>query len=70
MEAIESKRGPESVFKGKTTGAVSELLENNDISKKVPTNKTDLFQPLDKQISINFLNVFYQINIKPGTLIK
>ena len=36
------------VFKGQTTGAVSELLEKkNIISKKVPTNKTNLFQLLD-----------------------
>ena len=35
------------VFKGQTTGEVSELLEKNNISKKVPANKADLLQPLD-----------------------
>ena len=48
------------VFIRQTTGAVSELLQkNNIISKKVLVNKTDLFEPL-----INLLNVFCQINIK------
>ena len=48
------------VFIRQSTGAVSELLQkNNIISKKVLVNKTDLFEPL-----INLLNVFCQINIK------
>ena len=40
------------VFKGQTTGAVSELLEkNNIISKKGPANKTGLFQALDLNLN-------------------
>ena len=40
------------IFKVHTTGAVSELLEkNNIISKNVPANETEFFQPLD--LSVN-----------------
>ena len=40
------------VFKVHTTGAVSEFLEkNNIISKNVPPNETEFFQPLD--LSVN-----------------
>ena len=40
------------IFKGQSTGAVSDLLEKNSIiSKKVPVNKTDLLQLLD--LSVN-----------------
>ena len=52
------------VFKGQTTGAVSELLEkNNIISKKVPANKTGLFQALDLNLNKSskcFLSDKYQ----------
>ena len=34
------------VFKGQTTNLVTEALERNNIlSKTVPNNRTDLFQP-------------------------
>ena len=40
------------VFKGQTTGAVSQLLEENHcLSVKVPANHTDLFQPLDLTVN-------------------
>ena len=56
------------VFKGQTTGAVSELLEkNNIILKKVPANKTDLFQPLDLSFNKSF-KCSLPDNTKPGTL--
>ena len=56
------------VFKGQTTGAVSELLEkNNIILKKVPGNKTDLFQPLDLRVNKSF-KCSLPDNTKPGTL--
>ena len=40
------------VFKGQTTGAVTQLLEENSIlSVKVPANHTNLFQPLDLTVN-------------------
>ena len=40
------------VFKGQTTNLVTEVLERNNIlSKKVPNNHTNLFQPLDLTIN-------------------
>ena len=52
------------VFIRQTTGAVSELLEkNNIISKKVLVNKTDLFQPFDLSVNKSskcFLSDKYQ----------
>lgn len=40
------------VFKGQTTGAVNQILEENNIlSVKVPANHTNLFQPLDLTVN-------------------
>ena len=40
------------VFKGQTTGAVLQLLEENHcLSVKAPANHTDLFQPLDLTVN-------------------
>ena len=51
------------VFKGGTSGAVSELLEKKNIISKVSANKTDLFQPLDLSVNKSskcFLSNKYQ----------
>ena len=51
------------VFKGATTGAVSELLEKKNIISKVSANKTDLFQQLDLSVNKSskcFLSNKYQ----------
>ena len=61
------------IFKGQSTGTVSDLLEKNSIiSKKVPVNKTDLLQLLD--LSVNKCSKCFlldrSINTKLGMLMK